>query len=57
MNTPSHSSLNMDTFNSELNPYGNMIIFYNCHLNRNHFLIVGHKVTSQENIMCFQIQI
>ncbi len=34
-----------------------MIIFCNCHLNLNNFLIVCHKVTSQENVMGFQIQI
>ncbi len=43
--------------NKMLHPYGNMIIFCNCHLKLNHFLIVCHKATFEENIMCFQIQI
>ncbi len=43
--------------NTILHPYGNMIIFCNCHLKLNHFLIVCHKATFEENIMCFQIQI
>ncbi len=34
-----------------------MIIFCNCHLNLNNFLIVCHKATSMENVMGFQIQI
>ncbi len=34
-----------------------MIIFCNFHLNLNHFQIVCHKATSQENVMGFQIQI
>ncbi len=50
LNTSSTRSLKMD-------PYGNMIIFCNCHLNLNHFQIVCHKATSQENVMGFQIQI
>ncbi len=55
MNTPSTRSLNMAKIN--LHPYGNMIIFCNCHLNLNHFQIVCHKATFQENVMGFQIQI
>ncbi len=35
--------------------YGNMIIFCNCLLNLNNFLIVCHKATFQENVMGFQI--
>ncbi len=40
-----------------LHPYENMILFCDYHLNLNHFQIVCHKATSQENIMGFQIQI
>ncbi len=40
-----------------LHHHGNMIIFCNCHLNLNHFQIVSHKATSQENVKGFQIQI
>ncbi len=38
-----------------LHPYGNMIIFSDLYLN--HFQIVCHKATFQENVMGFQIQI
>ncbi len=49
----------MDTINlvKILHPYGNMMIFCNCHLNLNNFQIVCHKAPSQENVMGFQIQI
>ncbi len=59
MNTPSPRSLKMATFNlvTFLHPYGNMIIFCNCHLNPNHFEIVCHEATSQKNVMGFQIKI
>ncbi len=60
MTTPSPRTLKMAKFNLLiyiLHPYGNMIIFCNCHLNLNNFQIVCHKATSQENVMGFQIQI
>ncbi len=58
MTTPSLRSLKMDTFNLViffLHPYGNMIVFCNFNLNLNHFQILCHKATSQENVMGFQI--
>ncbi len=52
MTTPSLRSLKICTSL----PNGNMIIFYNCHLNQNHFQMVCHKATSHENVMCFKFK-
>ncbi len=59
MNTPYSRSLKMATFNfvKMFTSLWKMIIFCNCHLILNKFLIACHKATSQGNVMGFQIQI
>ncbi len=58
MTTPSSRSLKMAKFNLVKNftSLWKMIIFCNCHLNLNNFLIVCHKATFQENLMGFKFE-